>query len=129
MNAPIRIQGAGPDTRIAIVGMDCRLPGANSAAEFWRNLLDEKETLTTFSDEQLLASGVNRRDFENPHYVRTRGVIDDMDCFDAGFFNVTPRDAELLDPQQRVFLECAWHALEDSGVEPFATDLRIAVFG
>lgn len=129
MNAPIRIQGAGPDTRIAIVGMDCRLPGANSVAEFWRNLLDEKETLTTFTDEQLLASGVSPRDFGNPHYVRTRGVIDDMDCFDAGFFNVTPRDAELIDPQQRVFLECAWHALEDAGVDPFDTTLRIAVFG
>ncbi|MBX3688622.1 type I polyketide synthase [Dokdonella sp.] len=128
MNASNQLS-TGNDTRIAVVGMDCRLPGANSVAEFWQNLVAAKETLTTFTDEQLLASGVKRREFENPHYVRTRGVIDDMDCFDAAFFNVTPRDAELLDPQQRVFLECAWHALEDAGVDPADTALRIAVFG
>jgi len=129
MKSTHRTPADGPDTRIAIVGMDCRLPGANSVEAFWRNLVEERETLTTFSDEQLLASGVSRREFEHPNYVRTRGVIDDMDCFDAGFFNVTPRDAELLDPQQRVFLECAWHALEDAGVDPATTDLRVGVFG
>ncbi|CAB3773118.1 type I polyketide synthase [Paraburkholderia humisilvae] len=119
----------GVDTRIAIVGMACRLPGANTITEFWRNLVDEKETLTTFTDEQLLAAGVSPKDFSHPHYVRTRGIIDDIDSFDAGFFNVTPREAELLDPQQRVFLECAWHALEDAGVDPYDTQLRISVFG
>ncbi len=117
------------DSRIAIVGMACRLPGANHVDAFWRNLVEARESLTTFTDEQLIASGVSPKDFNNPHYVRTRGIIDDIDGFDAGFFNVTPREAELLDPQQRVFLECAWHALEDAGVDPYDTALRIAVYG
>ena len=115
--------------RIAIVGMDCRLPGASNTQEYWDNLIAEKETLSTFSDEQLLSANVKPAKFNNPNYVRTRGVIDETDGFDAAFFNITPRDAELLDPQQRVFLECAWHVLEDAGVDPFNTDKQVAVFG
>lgn len=117
------------DGKIAIVGMDCRLPGANSVQEYWDNLVTEKETLTTFSDEELLASGIKASEFMRPDYVRTRGIIDNTDGFDAAFFGITPKDAEILDPQQRVFLECAWHALEDAGIDPFNTDKRIAVFG
>jgi len=117
------------DGKIAIVGMDCRLPGANSVQEYWDNLVAAKETLTTFTDEELLASGVKPAEFMRPDYVRTRGIIDDTDGFDAGFFGVTPKDAEILDPQQRVFLECAWHALEDAAIDPFNTDKRIGVFG
>ncbi|MCK4712529.1 MAG: type I polyketide synthase, partial [Marinosulfonomonas sp.] len=62
-------------------------------------------------------------------YVRTRGIIDNADGFDAAFFGITPKDAEIIDPQQRVFLECAWHALEDAGIDPFNTEKRVAVFG
>ncbi len=117
------------DGKIAIVGMDCRLPGANSVQEYWDNLVAAKETLTTFTDEELLASGVKPAEFMRPDYVRTRGIIDNTDGFDAGFFGITPKDAEILDPQQRVFLECAWHALEDAAIDPFDTDKRIGVFG
>ena len=115
--------------RIAIVGFDCRLPEADTVEEFWKNLLAEKESMTVFSEEQLLASGISPATFNNPHYVPIRGVIKGPDQFDAEFFNFTPREAELLDPQQRLFLECAWHALEDCGIDPFNTQKKIAVLG
>lgn len=115
--------------KIAIIGMACRLPGARNVPEYWKNLLDGVETLTTFTDEELLASGVDPEVFRQPNYIRNRGIIGGAEYFDAEFFGFTPRDAELLDPQQRIFLECAWHALEDAGVDPFYTRDRIGVFG
>ena len=115
--------------RIAIVGFDCRLPEADTVEEFWKNLLAEKESMTEFSEEQLLASGISPATFNNPHYVWKRGIVRGPDQFDAEFFNFTPREAELLDPQQRLFLECAWHALEDCGIDPFNTEKKIAVLG
>lgn len=115
--------------KIAIVGIDCRLPGANNAQEFWENLVKERESLVEFTEEELKEAGVQPKTYNNPNYVRRRGVVRDAEMFDAEFFNFTPREAELLDPQHRLFLECAWHALEDSGVDPFNTDKKIAVFG
>ena len=115
--------------KIAIVGLDCRLPGANNSKEFWNNLVKEIESLTNFTEEELIAAGVPPRTFNNPNYVRRRGIVRDAEMFDAEFFNFTPREAELLDPQHRLFLECAWHALEDSGINPFNTDKKVAVFG
>ena len=116
------------ENKIAIVGIDCRLPGANNSKEFWDNLVNEIESLTTFTEEELTAAGVTPERFNNPNYVRRRGVVPNVEMFDAEFFNFTPREAELLDPQHRIFLECAWHALEDSGINPFKTDKKIAVF-
>lgn len=118
-----------PANHVAIIGMACRLPGAADVGQYWRNLLDGVESLTTFSDEQLLAAGVAPELVRNAHYVKSRGIIDGADQFDAAFFGFTPREAELLDPQHRVFLECAWHALEDGGYDPERTEDRIAVFG
>ncbi len=115
--------------RIAIVGFDCRLPGADNVDEFWKNLLAEKDSIVEFTEEQLLAAGVSPATFNNPNYVRKRGIVERPDQFDAEFFNFTPKEAELLDPQHRIFLECAWHALEDSGVDPFKTDRKISVYG
>ncbi len=117
------------EQHVAIIGMACRLPGAQNVGEYWRNLVDGVESITTFSDEQLLESGVDPEVLRSPHYVRSRGIIDGADRFDAAFFGVTPREAELLDPQQRVFLECAWHALEDGGYIPGSGDERVAVYG
>lgn len=115
--------------KIAIVGIDCRLPGANNAQEFWENLVKEKESLVEFTEEELKEAGVPPKTYNNPNYVRRRGVVRDAEMFDAEFFNFTPREAELLDPQHRLFLECAWHALEDGGIDPFNTDKKVAVFG
>ena len=115
--------------KIAIIGMACRLPGATNIYEYWKNLLNGVETLSTFTDEELIASGVDPAVFKQPNYIRNRGIINGAEYFDAEFFGFTPREAELMDPQQRIFLECAWHALEDAGCDPFNTKERIGVFG
>ncbi len=114
---------------IAIIGMACRMPGARDVAEFWSNLRDGIQSFSHFSEAELQASGIDPALLASPHYVRSRGIIDGADAFDASFFGFNPREAELIDPQQRVFLECAWHALEDAGHVPGQGDARIGVFG
>lgn len=103
---------------VAIVGLAGRFPGASDARELWRNLCDGVESIATFTEAELRASGIDPALIADPNYVRARATLDDPDKFDAAFFGVTPRDAELTDPQHRVFLECAWHALEDAGLDP-----------
>lgn len=115
--------------KIAIIGMDCRLPGAKNIYEYWENLVNGVESLSTFTDEELITTGVEPSVFKQPNYVRNRGIIGGAEYFDAEFFGFTPREAELMDPQQRVFLECAWHALEDAGCNPYTAGERIGVFG
>ena len=100
---------------IAIVGMAGRFPGARNVAEFWENLCAGRESISTFSEEQLLASGVSPEEFNDPAYVRRRAVLEGPEMFDAALFGITPKDAELTDPQHRVFLECCWEAFEDAG--------------
>ncbi|WP_338682717.1 SDR family NAD(P)-dependent oxidoreductase [Streptomyces acidiscabies] len=100
---------------IAVVGMACRYPGAANPREFWTNLRDGVDCITRFDEDELLAAGVPRYLLRDPDYVRARGVVEGHDLFDAEFFTIPPREAELMDPQHRLFLECAWEALEDSG--------------
>ncbi len=113
---------------IAIVGLAGRFPGARDVRELWKNLAAGTESIATFSDAELRASGISEDTLRDPHYVRTRAVLDDADKFDATFFGLTPRDAELTDPQHRVFLECAWHALEDAALDPARYRGSIGVF-
>jgi amino acid adenylation domain-containing protein len=101
---------------IAIVGMSCRVPGAENIAAFWQQIAEGREGLRDFSDEELLAAGVSAADLADASYVRRGGAIEQPYHFDAGFFGYSPREAELTDPQQRVLLEAAWHALEDAGI-------------
>jgi acyl transferase domain-containing protein/glutamate-1-semialdehyde aminotransferase len=104
---------------IAIIGMAGRFPGARSPDELWRNLLEGRETITKFSPNELdPADAEEMAARSDPAYVAARGIIEDVDKFDAGFFGITPREAEVLDPQQRLFLEAAWEALEDAGHDP-----------
>ncbi len=114
---------------VAIVGMAGRFPGAPDVATFWRNLADGVESVTFFSTEDLAAAGVDPARLADPRHVPARAVVDDVDRFDAGFFGYSPREAELIDPQQRMFLECAWHALEDAACDPSRFGGRIGVFG
>lgn len=100
---------------IAIVGMAGRFPDAPDVEAFWRNIRDGVESVRTFDDEALRARGVPAELLADPGYVRAGVVLEDMDRFDAGFFGYSPRDAEQLDPQQRLFLETAWQALEHAG--------------
>ena len=114
---------------IAIVGLAGRFPSASSAAELWSLLRDGKEATQWLGDEELRAAGVSSADLEDPAYVRASLVLPDMEMFDAEFFGFSKRDAAILDPQHRHFLECAWEALEDAGHLPETFPGAIGVFG
>ena len=107
-----------PPEHIAIIGMSGRFPKAANIEEYWDNLKHARECLTFFTEEELLAEGIRQDEVQHPAYVRARGIVEGIDLFDAEFFGFTPRDAEILDPQHRQFLECAWEALEDAGYDP-----------
>lgn len=112
---------------VAIIGMSGRFPGAENVAELWKNLLEKKNSITRWSSDELDPSipEILRND---PDYVAARGVINDADKFDAAFFNINPRVADLMDPQQRVFLETAWAALEDAAYDPAQFEGLIGVY-
>ncbi len=112
---------------IAIVGMAGRFPGARDVDAFWDNLCQGLDTITTFRDEEL-DPWVSEADRSNPNYVRARGVLPDFDRFDAGFFGIQPREAELMDPQQRIFLELCWECMERAGEVPDAATVPVGVF-
>ena len=112
---------------IAIVGMAGRFPGANSVDELWANLLAGREGITRFTREQL-SPLVPAELASHPRYVAARGVMADADRFDAAFFGIPPREALLMDPQQRVFLELCWNALEHAGVDPEQFSGNIGVY-
>jgi amino acid adenylation domain-containing protein len=99
---------------VAIVGMAGRFPGARDLDELWRNLCEGRETVTVFKREELdpLVSAHDRND---PNYIPARGVLEDADLFDAAFFGINRNEAELMDPQLRVFMEVAWEAFENAG--------------
>jgi amino acid adenylation domain-containing protein len=106
-----------PLNAVAVVGMAGRFPGARNVREFWRNLCDGVESVTHFEDSELEDSfGPEVR--RAPNFVRARPILPDVEFFDAPFFGMYPREAELTDPQHRLFLECAWEALEDGGYDP-----------
>lgn len=113
---------------IAIIGMAGRFPGAPTLDQFWRNLRDGVESLTSFSDEELIANGISPAVLSKPSYVKVRGVLDDVDLFDASFFGFSPREAEVLDPQHRLFLECAWQALEVAGYISDESETLIGIY-
>jgi amino acid adenylation domain-containing protein len=108
---------AEPLAGVAIVGMSGRFPGARNVAEFWANQLAGIEGISHFSVEELDIANA-RATAANPNYIRARAVLPDIDLFDADFFNILPREAALIDPQHRLFLECCWEALEDAGHDP-----------
>lgn len=114
---------------IAIIGMAGRFPGARNIAEFWDNLVNGRETISFFSDDELRNEGVDDVILRDPSYVKARGIVVDEDRFDASFFNIYPREAEIMNPQQRFFLQCSWEALEDAGYDPDRYQGLIGVFG
>ncbi len=103
---------------IAIIGIACRFPGAVDKDMFWKNLQSGKDVLTTYTEEELLENGVSLETLKNPDYVRHGYPIDDIEMFDASLFGYSPAEAKRIDPQQRLFLQCAWTALEDAGYAP-----------
>ncbi len=113
---------------IAIVGMDCRFPGSNNIEEFWQGIRDGVEAISFFTPEELVAAGVDPEVVARPDYIRAGAVLRDIDLFDAPFFGYTPLEAEIMDPQQRLFLEASWHALEHAGYDPETYEGLIGVY-
>src|ERR1700742_4049978 len=105
-------------TEIAIVGMAGRFPGARDLKELWQNLRQGAEAVRFPDDEELLARGLDPARLTDPTWVRAVSQMEGYDTFDPLFFGINPREAELMDPQHRVFLECAWEALESAGYDP-----------
>ena len=117
------------DADIAIIGWKLRFPGAESTEEFWQNLRNGVESIHRFTDEELIAEGFSQADLDQPNFVKATPILPDVEQFDAEFFGFSPRDAEIIDPQFRIFLELSWAALEDAGYDPESFDGRIGVFG
>ncbi|WP_208012513.1 non-ribosomal peptide synthetase/type I polyketide synthase [Cellulomonas shaoxiangyii] len=115
-------------TDIAVIGLAGRFPGARDVDALWRNLRDGVDAVTRFDDDDLRAAGVADATRDDPRYVPVWGRLDDADLFDAAHFGYSAREATLLDPQQRVLLEVAWHALEDAGHAPGAFHGRVGVY-
>ncbi|MDT3400981.1 polyketide synthase [Mucilaginibacter terrae] len=122
---PVRRSVKHADADIAIIGMAGRFPGADDISSFWENLKAGKETTRFFEDHELDAT-VSASQKNNPAYVKARGVLTNVKGFDAAFFGITPVSAQLMDPQQRIFLEIAWEALENSG---YASQQALRVTG
>jgi non-ribosomal peptide synthase protein (TIGR01720 family) len=102
---------------IAIIGLAGRFPGAGNPDQFWQNLRDGVESISLYSDEDMLAAGTDKALLSAPNFVNAGGVLEDIELFDASFFGYSPREAEIIDPQQRILLECAWEALEHAGYD------------
>lgn len=116
------------DTQIAVVGMAGRFPGARTPDELWANVRAGVESIRPLSEAELRAAGVSDHDLADPDYVRVAAPLDDVELFDAGFFGFSPKEASILDPQHRHFLECAWEALESAGHPPERFNGAIGVF-
>lgn len=124
----LNVGGLQPDHRIAIIGRAGRFPAARNVSEFWSMLAEGRPAAQRLSEAELLAAGVSRKTLTDPGYVRVANILPDMECFDASFFGFSPREAAILDPQHRHFLECGWEALEDAGHMPERFEGRIGVF-
>lgn len=118
-----------PAGAIAVVGMAGRFPGARTVSEFWDNLRNGVESVVTLSEDELRANGVSDKALANHNYVRRAALLDGIEEFDAGFFGFTPQAARTMDPQHRLFLQTAWHALEDAGYRPGEIEGSVGVYG
>ncbi|HET7382527.1 MAG TPA: SDR family NAD(P)-dependent oxidoreductase [Pseudolabrys sp.] len=121
------MSGPRRNVDIAIIGLSCRFPGAATADEYWKNLCDGVESVTFFSDQELVAAGVDPSLVANPRYVKASPMLQDVEMFDASFFGYSPKDAALMDPQQRLFLEVSWEAFENAGYDPAGYPGKVGV--
>lgn len=106
------------NTDIAVIGMACRFPGANDLETFWSNLVGGVESISRFSPKQVRDEGISASVAENPNYITASPTLSDIKGFDAEFFGYSAKEAELMDPQHRLFLECCWEVFEDAGYDP-----------
>ena len=112
---------------VAVIGMAGRFPGAQDLNGFWENLAQGVCSIVPLSDEQL-DSTLTERERNHPRFVNMAASVDNPGHFDAGFFRIYPKEAKVIDPQHRLFLECSWEALEDAGYVPGTYSGAIGVF-
>lgn len=112
---------------IAIIGMAGRFPGARTVGEFWRNQLEGVESISHFRVEDLEVPNAEGL-AADPNYVKSRSILEEVDLFDAEFFGILPREAVLMDPQQRLFLECCWQCFEDAAYDPSNCGEAVGVY-
>ncbi|CAM5533400.1 hypothetical protein SVIOM74S_10356 [Streptomyces violarus] len=122
------MNASDPDPRMAVIGMAFRLPGADTPEDFWRIIRDGTDRITRFTDEELAAAGVPAEEYEAEDFVGASGLLEDIAGFDAQHFGMSPREARVTDPQQRMFLECAQHALENAGYPDERGGTRVGVY-
>ncbi|MDY7095156.1 MAG: SDR family oxidoreductase [Acidobacteriota bacterium] len=127
-SAPAAAEDSYTGLEIAVIGMSGRFPGARDLDEFWQLLRAGEEAIRSFSDDELLAEGIRPETLADPSYVKAAGMIEDADAFDAELFGYSPREAEVIDPQHRLFLQAAWAALEDAGYDPEQAPGAVGVF-
>src|SRR6516162_7222301 len=116
------------DNHIAIIGMACQFPGARNLEEFWTNLIGAVESITRFSDQELMEAGISAATLARADYVKAAPVLDDPGLFDAAFFGFSPAEAAGMDPQHRLLLELSYTALEDAGCDTKRYRGRTGVF-
>lgn len=116
------------DLDIAIIGLNGRFPQAKDINSFWHNLKNGVESISFFSEEELLESGISSDLIKNPNYVKAGAILSDVEMFDASFFGFSSKEAELIDPQQRLFLESAWEVIESAGYDPEKYSGSIGVY-
>lgn len=116
------------DNDVAIVGMALRVPGARNIDEFWQNLRNGVESIRILSEDELIAAGETHDRLRHPNYVRATAELPDMEMFDAEFFGFSPKEAAIMDPQHRQFLECAWEAMEHAARTPESVGGSVGVF-
>lgn len=115
------------DCDVAIIGMAGRFPGARDIPAFWENMKNGIEGISFFSDDEMEVE-IDPNDLRNPSFVKAKGAIDDIDLFDAELFNIPAREADWMDPQQRLFLQGAWEALENAGYNPLTCPGQVSVY-
>ena len=113
---------------IAIIGMAGRFPGAKNVDVFWQNLRDGLESISFFTNEELRLAGIRPTLINDPNYVKAGSVLADIELFDAAFFGISPKEAEIIDPQHRLFIECVWEALENAGYNSETYGGQIGIF-
>jgi acyl transferase domain-containing protein len=120
--------GRTDQPQIALIGMSGRFPGADGVEAFWQNVKNGVESITFFSDEELLQAGTPSTLLRSLKFVKARALLNGVEYFDAAFFGLNAREAEIMDPQHRLFLECAWEALESAGYDAGGGGRRVGVY-
>ncbi|GCE15723.1 type I polyketide synthase [Tengunoibacter tsumagoiensis] len=113
---------------IAVIGLSGKFPGADDVTAFWENIRNGIESIRSLNDDELSAAGVDQALMNNPRYVKAGGFLRGVKEFDAAFFDYTPREAQLMDPQYRLLHECVWEALEDAGYQPYQHEALIGLY-